>query len=64
MDKNQKNYAKDTELGYKPFMHILGRSVITSHGEAWRKQRNLVSMPFRVEILQETAVRWLVQREE
>jgi cytochrome P450 len=54
MDKNQKNFAKDTELSYKPFLDILGTSIITSHGDRWRAHRNLLGPAFRVDILEET----------
>ncbi len=55
MDKNQKNFAKDTSLSYKPFLDILGTSIITSHGDRWRAHRNLLGPAFRVDILEETA---------
>jgi cytochrome P450 len=56
LDKNQKNYKKDTGLAYKSFLDLLGNGIITSHGEPWRKQRTLLGNAFRVDILQETAV--------
>ncbi len=55
MDKNQKNFAKDTDLSYKSFLDILGTSIITSHGDRWRAHRNLLGPAFRVDILEETA---------
>jgi hypothetical protein len=55
MDKNQRNYPKDIELSYKPFLHILGTGLVTSSGESWKRQRKLVSVAFRKDILEETA---------
>lgn len=56
LDKKQRKYSKDLEMSYKPFMHILGRGIITSHGDTWKAKRALVAHAFRVEILEETAV--------
>lgn len=55
MDKNQRNYPKDIELAYKPFLHILGTGLVTSSGESWKRQRRLMSVAFRRDILEETA---------
>ena len=32
MDKNQRNYVKDPEFSYKPFMPVLGNGLIVSQG--------------------------------
>ncbi len=56
-DSNQRNYVKDIEFSYKPFMPVLGNGLITSKGDLWQKQRVLLSSAFRIEILEETAVR-------
>ena len=37
--KRQKNYPKDNELSFKPFLDILGTGIVTSHGESWKRQR-------------------------
>jgi cytochrome P450 len=52
---NIHNYQKDTTTTYGPFMCILGSGLVTSHGELWRKQRELISGVFREEILADTA---------
>ena len=46
-------YGKDTEFTYYPFMPILGSGLVTAEGPLWRKQRSMVSVHFRVEILDE-----------
>lgn len=51
MSSNMKNYAKDLEFSYAPFMEILGTGLVTSGGETWRKMRNSISKALRVEIL-------------
>ena len=38
---------------YKPFMVLLGRGLVTSEGEEWRRQRTLFSHKLRVDILSE-----------
>eukprot|EP00051_Salpingoeca_urceolata_P011397 m.141087 g.141087 ORF g.141087 m.141087 type:complete len:405 (+) comp17104_c0_seq3:191-1405(+) len=53
-NSNQRNYAKDIELSYKPFMDLLGRGVVTSSGDDWRRKRKLIAPSFRVDILEET----------
>eukprot|EP00039_Didymoeca_costata_P012152 m.173902 g.173902 ORF g.173902 m.173902 type:complete len:509 (+) comp15397_c0_seq8:109-1635(+) len=55
MDKNQRNYPKELELSYKHFLHILGTGLVTSSGESWKRQRNLVSGALRFDILEDTA---------
>eukprot|EP00040_Diaphanoeca_grandis_P039895 m.260514 g.260514 ORF g.260514 m.260514 type:complete len:520 (-) comp40030_c0_seq1:106-1665(-) len=54
-DKKQRNYSKDVELAYKPFLEILGKGLVTSSGDNWKRQRKLVSGAFRIDILEETA---------
>jgi len=46
-------YAKDTDFSYYPFMPLLGTGLVTSEGKLWRKQRSMVSVHFRIEILEE-----------
>jgi len=55
-DKNQRNYVKDPEFSYKPFMDVLGNGIIVSKGDLWKSQRYLLSSAFRIDILEETAV--------
>ena len=54
LDTNQRNYIKDTEFAYRPFMPVLGNGLITSKGDLWKHQRILLSSAFRQEILEET----------
>ena len=51
MQVNLKNYKKDTEFSYEPFLEILGTGLVTSEGETWREQRQRISSALRVEIL-------------
>ena len=53
MSSNMKNYAKDTEFSYTPFLEILGTGLVTSGGETWRRMRGHISKALRVEILDE-----------
>lgn len=48
---NFKNYQKDRERAYQPFLVLLGNGLVTSEGELWKKQRQLILSAFRVEIL-------------
>jgi beta-ring hydroxylase len=48
---NIKNYGKDTEFAYNPFLDILGTGLVTSEGESWRRQRQRISQALRMEIL-------------
>lgn len=51
LQTNMKNYAKDTEFSYRPFMGILGTGLVTSEGDVWARQRKVVSSVFRIELL-------------
>jgi cytochrome P450 len=51
MSTNLKNYNKDLEFSYAPFLEILGTGLVTSGGETWRKMRGHISKALRVEIL-------------
>ena len=51
MQVNLKNYKKDTEFSYEPFLEILGTGLVTSEGETWREQRQRISSALRGEIL-------------
>ena len=48
---NLKNYKKDTEFSYNPFLEILGTGLVTSEGETWKEQRQRISSALRIEIL-------------
>lgn len=47
-----KNFRKDLDFTYKPFMHLLGTGLVTSEGQLWYTQRAMVSAVFRIEILE------------
>ena len=53
MSSNMKNYSKDLEFSYAPFLDILGTGLVTSGGDTWRKMRGNISKALRVEILDE-----------
>lgn len=46
-------YSKDVDFSYYPFMCLLGTGLVTAEGKLWRRQRSMVSVHFRVEILDE-----------
>jgi beta-ring hydroxylase len=50
-NSNIKNYGKDTEFAYNPFLDILGTGLVTSEGESWKRQRGRISQALRMEIL-------------
>jgi cytochrome P450 len=45
------NFKKDVVWTYKPFLVLLGRGLVTSEGEEWRRQRKLFSHKLRIDIL-------------
>lgn len=47
------NFRKDVVWTYKPFMVLLGRGLVTSEGDEWRRQRTLFSHKLRIDILEE-----------
>ena len=48
-----KNYVKDTDFSYKPFMPILGSGLVSAHGELWQHQRLLMAPTLRVHALED-----------
>jgi len=48
---NQRNYRKDIESSYKHFMCLLGKGLVTSEDEQWRKGRLLLTHALRIDIL-------------
>lgn len=50
---NQRNYNKDVAMSYKHFMCLLGKGLVTSEGEHWRRGRILLSHALRIDILDE-----------
>lgn len=51
LQTNQRNYIKDQDMAYKHFLCLLGKGLVTSEGEKWRKGRMLLSHALRVDIL-------------
>lgn len=49
---NFRNYRKDLDT-YGPFLCLLGTGLVTSEGDLWKRQRDLISPAFRVEILED-----------
>jgi hypothetical protein len=47
-------YQKDIALSYATFMPLLGKGLVTSHGEHWAYQRKLLGAVFKIEILNNT----------
>lgn len=47
------NFKKDVVWTYKPFMVLLGRGLVTSEGDEWRRQRTLFSHKLRIDILED-----------
>jgi beta-ring hydroxylase len=47
------NFKKDVVWTYKPFMVLLGRGLVTSEGEEWRRQRLQFSHKLRIDILED-----------
>ncbi|RNF00433.1 cytochrome p450-like protein [Trypanosoma rangeli] len=50
---NQRNYMKDIAVSYKHFICLLGKGLVTSEGEKWKKGRLLLSHAMRIDILEE-----------
>ncbi len=53
-NSNFRNYPKDLST-YHHFLCLLGKGLVTSEGDLWKRQRDLISPAFRVEILEDTA---------
>ena len=53
LNDKQVLFRKDIEWTYAPFMVILGNGLVTSHGESWKRQRHLLAIHLRVDILDE-----------
>lgn len=48
-----KDWHKDVEMAFHPFLCILGSGLVTSEGELWQKQRKLMTPAFKGDILQD-----------
>ena len=46
-----KNFRKDVQGTYKPFMVLLGKGLVTSEGDEWRRQRTLLAHTLKIDIL-------------
>jgi cytochrome P450 len=48
-----RDFNKEMDLSFHPFLCILGTGLVTSHGELWQTQRRLMTPAFKGEILQD-----------
>lgn len=51
MQQKVHQFDKDLEWTYEPFLVILGRGLVTSSGENWKRQRFLLIKHFKTDIL-------------
>lgn len=52
----QRNYIKDKDMSFKPFMGILGTGLVTSEGAHWQHQRLKVGPVLRYDMLEGLAL--------
>ena len=48
---NQRNYVKDLDFSFHPFLPILGTGLVTAQGQLWQQQRLLMAPTLRVDVL-------------
>lgn len=48
---NQRNYVKDLDFSFHPFLPILGTGLVTAQGQHWQQQRLLMAPTLRVDVL-------------
>ena len=48
---NQRNYVKDLDFSFHPFLPILGTGLVTAQGDLWQQQRLLMAPTLRVDVL-------------
>ena len=48
---NQRNYVKDLDFSFHPFLPILGTGLVTAQGKLWQQQRLLMAPTLRVDVL-------------
>ena len=58
---NQRNYVKDLDFSFHPFLPILGTGLVTAQGKLWQQQRLLMAPTLRVDVLDDV-VRFLTAR--
>ena len=51
----QRQFTKDLEMSYKPFMGILGRGLVTAQGAHWQHQRVKLGPVLRYDMLENVA---------
>ena len=48
----ERNFVKDLDLSFKPFLGILGTGLVTAHGKNWQNQRVKVGPILRSDMLE------------
>jgi Cytochrome P450 len=51
LQTNFKDWDKETQMSFQPFLCILGTGLVTSHGTLWQQQRKLMTPAFKGDIL-------------
>jgi beta-ring hydroxylase len=51
LQTNFKDFDKETQMSFQPFLCILGTGLVTSHGKLWHEQRKLMTPAFKGDIL-------------
>ena len=54
---NQRNYVKDLDFSFHPFLPILGTGLVTAQGALWQSQRLLMAPTLRVDVLDDVVSR-------
>jgi cytochrome P450 len=62
---NARNYVKDLDFSFHPFLPILGTGLVTAQGALWQSQRLLMAPTLRVDVLDDVvssrpAMMWLL----
>ena len=55
---NQRNYVKDLDFSFHPFLPILGTGLVTAQGQLWQQQRLLMAPTLRVDVLDDVVRCW------
>lgn len=48
---NARNYVKDLDFSFHPFLPILGTGLVTAQGALWQSQRLLMAPTLRIDVL-------------
>ena len=51
LQTGQRNYVKDLDFSFHPFLPILGTGLVTADGPLWQEQRLLIAPALRMDIL-------------